>query len=125
MSISKDCVFPIWATRHLICTQYVCYGLPLKTDSFPLPLSLSILILKITGILTIMFHAHKVVKRLMLRGELINDLEALCHQRSLRLHYSMTAGQRVGVGAVLITHIRIPNTSVKPFSPLRNETELF
>lgn len=73
----------------------------------------------------IMFHAHKVVKRLMLRGELINDLEALCHHRPLRLHYSMTAGQRVGVGAVFTRHIRIPNASVKPFSPLRNETELF
>ena len=45
--------------------------------------------------MTIISHAHKVGKRLMLGEELINDLEALCYHISLRLCESMTIGQRV------------------------------
>lgn len=112
-NLQRLCSFQL---GHRACNMYsMCisyYGLPLKTDPSHLPLYLSILILKITGTLTIISHARKVVKRLMFWEELIQDLEALCYRRSLSLHYTMTAGQGAGVGVALIIHTRVLHTSV-------------
>lgn len=91
----------------------VSHGLPLKTDPLPLPLYLFILILKIAETFTIIFHAHKLLKKLMLWEELISDLEALCYHRSLRLHYYMITGQTGRVWVVLIIHIRVLHASIK------------